>query len=238
MFELHHGDCLKEMDKIPDNSVDMVLCDLPYGTTSAKWDIVLPFERLWEHYQRVLKDKGVVALFGSQPFTTRIINSNKKDYKYNWYWIKNTSTGFAFSKYQPMRRVEDICIFYKKAGAYKPQGLKRFEKPVKGRAKKHQDASIYAHTLEKEFITEFYNYPTNVLEFKKDIDKFHPTQKPVELLEYLINTYTNEGETVLDNCMGSGSTGVACIKTGRKFIGIEKDEKFFEIAKERIGNVI
>lgn len=224
------------MKEIPDKSIDMVLCDLPYGTTAARWDSVIPFESLWGHYKRILKEAGVIALFSTQPFTTSLISSNMKDYKYSWYWVKNNVTGFAFAKYQPMRKVEDINIFYKKAGSYNPQGLKKRDKIIERKAISRSDVSIYPSGLGKSYKSEFYNYPINILKFDMDKDRFHPTQKPVPLLEYLVKTYTNEGETVLDNCMGSGSTGVACMNTNRRFIGIEKEEQFYNIAKERIDN--
>lgn len=177
-------------------------------------------------------------MFGAQPFTTKLIQSNLRQYKYNWYWIKNNVTGFTFAKYQPMRKVEDICVFYKKHGTYNPQGLKKVEKPKVRTKRKTVDGVYKSGTLCKPYIEKFTNYPNNVLmyanEVANNINRLHPTQKPVALLEYLIKTYTNEGETVLDNCMGSGSTGVACVNTNRKFIGIELDEKYFNIAKERI----
>lgn len=233
-IELIQGDCLEKMKGIPDKSIDMILCDLPYGTTACKWDSIIPLEQLWAEYNRIIKDKGAIILFSAQPFTTILINSNMKNYRYNWYWKKNNKTGFVFAKYQPMRCVEDICVFYKGMPTYNPQGLIKLDKPIKETGKK---INIYNQaTLDKPHVTEFTNYPVHVLEFKKEFG-LHPTQKPVDLLEYLIKTYTNEGETVLDNCMGSGSTGEACINTNRRFIGIEKDKKYFEIARNRIKEV-
>lgn len=230
-MELYNGDCLEIMKTIPDKSVDFILCDLPYGTTACKWDSIIPFEELWEQYTRITKENSVIALFSTQPFTTKVINSNINNFKYTWYWKKNNVTGFAFAKYQPLRCIEDICIFYKHVN-YRPQGLIKLEKAKKSKRGNIED-DIYDATLTKEYVSKYTNFPKQFLVFKNEFG-LHPTQKPVALLEYLIKTYTDEGQTVLDNCMGSGSTGVACINTNRKFIGIEKDNKYFEIAKERI----
>lgn len=230
MSILLQGDCLKLMRDMPDGSVDMILCDLPYGTTVCKWDTVIPFEPLWEQYNRVTKKNGAIVLFSAQPFTTRLIHSNIKDFRYCWYWKKNNATGSLLAKIQPMRCIEDICVFYKKMPLYNPQGLKKLDKlilnpPVQNNVwKNKKNPSLQTHT----------GYPKHLLEFKGvGNNRVHPTQKPVPLLEYLIETYTNEGEVVLDNCMGSGSTGVACVNTGRRFIGMEQDKKYFEIAKQR-----
>lgn len=221
------------MADLPDKSVDMVLCDLPYGMTDCKWDNIIPFDKLWEQYNRVTKENGVVVLFSAQPFTTKLIYSNLKNFRYCWYWLKPYSTGFCFARYQPMRRIEDICVFYRKAGAYSPQGLKEVEnaKPKRGNG-----GEVY-NDLGKIYTPKYTNWPVNVLKYDGVNDRVHPTQKPVELLEYLVRTYTQVGETVLDNCMGSGSTGVACLNTGRRFIGIEKDEGYFNKARERIEGV-
>lgn len=239
---LKHGDCIDLMKDIPDGSIDMILCDLPYGTTDCKWDSVIPFEPLWMQYKRIAKVNGAIVLFSAQPFTTKLIYSNLKNFKYCWYWKKNNATGFCFAKYQPMRNIEDICVFYRKMPTYNPQGLKRIENP-KVLKKNIKGDSIYkADTLSKEFKSLFTNYPKNVLEFANEAtsnrNRFHPTQKPVALLEYLVKTYTNLGDTVLDNCMGSGSTGVACMNTGRNFIGMELNEKYFDIAKRRIEKAV
>ena len=233
MVDLRKGDCLEIIKEIPDQSIDMILCDLPYGTTTCKWDNIIPFEPLWEQYNRIIKDNGAIVLFAAQPFTTKVINSNLKDYRYNWYWKKNITIGFSYARFQPMRCIEDVCVFYKKAGKYNPQGLSKSLKPKKVRNDKN---GINDHSLNKEYKPQYTGYPNHLLSFPKEFG-LHPTQKPVELLEYLIKTYTNEGETVLDNCMGSGSTGVACINTNRNFIGIELDEEYFEIAKKRIEDV-
>ena len=229
---------MKRMKEIPDGSIDMILCDLPYGTTNCKWDYVISFSDLWEQYKRIAKPNAAVVLFSAQPFTTKLIQSNLKQFRYCWYWKKSNVTGGIFCKYQPMRCIEDICVFYRKMPTYNPQGLKRLDKPIRHEPikggqvlHKKKNPSIQTHT----------GYPKHILEFSGvnvgSKERFHPTQKPVDLLEYLIKTYTNPGETVLDNCMGSGSTGVAAMNTGRKFIGIEMDEKYFEIAKRRIDGV-
>lgn len=224
------------MQQIPDGAVDMVLCDLPYGTTECKWDSIIPFEPLWQQYERIVKRNGAIVLFSAQPFTTKLIHSNMKKFRYCWYWKKSNATGAIFCKTQPMRCVEDICVFYGKQPTYNPQGIKKLEqvKIIQPKTnnvyRKKKNPSIQTHT----------GYPKHWLEFANEAmnhkNRFHPTQKPVALLEYLIKTYTNSDEVVLDNCMGSGSTGVACVNTGRKFIGFELDDKYFEIAKQRINN--
>lgn len=237
MYELHQGDCLEIMKDIPDGTIDMILCDLPYGTTDCKWDSIIPLDKLWEEYTRIIKEDGAIVLTAAQPFTTQLIHSNMKLFKYCWYWLKNTPTGFCFAKYQPMRKVEDVCVFYKKAPKYNPQGLIRIENPKpKLRKEIKRKDWIYRDTLNGEFTSQWTNYPNNVLQFKSERG-FHPTQKPVPLFEYLIKTYTDEGMTVLDNCMGSGTTGVACLYTNRRFIGIEQDEAYFKVALDRIGSV-
>lgn len=226
------------MDELIESGVkvDMILCDLPYGTTDCKWDSVIPFREMWIRYEKLIKDNGAIVLTAAQPFTTKLIASNIKDFKYCWYWVKNTTTGFCFAKYQPMRKVEEVCVFYKKAPTYNPQGVIEIKSP-RARSRKAVRGtgdSIYRTTLDKTYIPKYTNYPNNVLEVKGERG-YHPTQKPVPLLKYLIRTYTNEGMTVLDNCMGSGSTGVACVQTERKFIGIELKKDYFEIAKRRIA---
>lgn len=236
-MKLLHGDCLELMKDIPDGSVDLILCDPPYGTTDCKWDSVLPFDKLWTEYNRILKPNGAAVLFCAQPFTTELIASNRKAFRYCWYWLKNNATGFAYARYQPMRRVEDICVFYRKKPTYNPQGLIAIQGEKMKTLRKSAPAreSVYnTRTLMKAYTPRFTNWPKNVLQFKGE-HGHHPTQKPVALLEYLVKTYTNEGDTVLDNCMGSGSTGVAVKRVGgRHFIGIEQDRNYFEIARERI----
>lgn len=233
MINLHHGNCLEVMKEIPDKSIDLVLCDLPYGTTKCEWDHIIDFNLLWEQYHRIAKENSAIVLFAAQPFTTKLIYSNFREFRYCWYWKKNNVTGGLFCKYQPMRCLEDICVFYRKAPTYNPQGIKRLEvikihNPKENNVyKKKKNPSMQTHT----------NYPKHLLEFANEAatnNRLHPTQKPVLLLEYLIKTYSNESDVILDNCMGSGSTGVAAVNTNRKFIGIEQEEKYFRIAKERI----
>ena len=230
-----HGDCLEKMKYIPDKSIDMILCDLPYGTTSCKWDVVIPFEPLWEQYKRIIKDSGAIVLFGSEPFSSYLRMSNIKNYKYDWIWEKEQGTGFARSKKQPLRKHENISVFYNKQPYYNSVGDK-LEKPKKVKRSANSNNSSDSDSLaNSEERVSLYTHKTKhtLLRFKRDKGK-HPTAKPVALMEYLIKTYTLEGETVLDNTMGSGSTGVACLNTKRNFIGIEKDDKYFEIAKKRI----
>lgn len=325
-MKLLNGDCMELLPGIPDHSVDLILCDLPYGTTDCKWDHVLPMDKLWKEYRRILKSNGVAALFAAQPFTTALINSNSKQFRYCWYWLKNQATGFTFVKYQPMRKIEEVAVFvcnvpgkdntrkhkalreymnaelqsagmtraavnkllgntmashyftmgsqfvlpprdqweklqaetghfsrtwenvqeeYRKglggsgggSATYNPQGLQVVTNPKPRQRKSIKPDSVYGFdTLMQEYTPKYTNWPQNVLQFNTERG-LHPTQKPVPLLEYLVRTYTNEGETVLDNCMGSGSTGVACLRSGRHFIGIEKDPHYFQVAQERLEQV-
>lgn len=225
------GDCLELMQDISDGSVDMILCDLPYGTTACKWDSVIPFEPLWAQYKRILKTNGAAMLFASQPFTTKLINSNFKDFRYCWYWKKANMTGGIFAKIQPMRCIEDIAVFYRKKPMYNPQGLRKLDG---GKVNAASKSSVYGQKKNPS-VQLYTGYPHHLLEFRKDAHRLHPTQKPVALLEYLIRTYTVPGDVVMDNCMGSGSTGVACVNTGRDFIGMELEQKYFDIASERIA---
>lgn len=234
-YEIYKGDCLEYMSQIESNSIDLILCDLPYGTTDCKWDNIIDFDKLWEAYNRIIKENGAIVLFSAQPFTTKLIHSNLKNYRYSWYWIKNTCTGFAFARYQPMRKVEEINVFYKKKPLYIPQGLKVIDKTkVRKETDRTRTGIYHFESLNKKHMSKYTNYPKNTLYFSKETKHLHPTQKPVDLLEYLIKTYTKEGEVVLDNCIGSGSTGVAAANTNRKFIGIELNEEYFKIAKNRI----
>ena len=267
MMELYQGDCLEQMVNIPDHSVDLILCDLPYGTTDRrgveskgsnrllKWDTVIPLDLLWEQYRRILKPLGTVALTADQPFTSQLIMSNLDWFKYEWIWKKKKTTGFLLANYRPMKETEDVVIFSPGGAAaasrngknmtYNPQGL--IEKKVK---KKNNPKRLgkFLHNPEhmgennkllheSEYEQKWTNYPSEIIEFGLDRDVIHPTQKPVALMEYLIKTYSNEGETVLDNCMGSGTTGVAAVKCNRKFIGIEADADYFTKASERIDAV-
>ena len=227
---IEQGDCLELMKDIPDKSIDMILCDLPYGTTACSWDTVIPFESLWEQYNRIIKDNGAIVLFGSQPFTTELNHSNLKMFRYEWIWMKNNSTGFQLANKRPLKKHETISVFYRKQPTYNPQGLQLFGKVNRRKSTDDNWSEMNAN----EYVQQFTNYPTQLLEFAYDKEKLHPTQKPVALLEYLIKTYTNEGEVVLDNCMGSGSTCVAAVNTGRHYIGFELDEKYFQIACNRL----
>ena len=220
------GDCLDRMSDIPEGSVDMVLTDPPYGTTACKWDSVIPLEPMWEHLKRVIKPNGAVVLCGSEPFSSLLRVSNLGGYKYDWVWVKRP-VNFLNAKKQPLRKTERVSVFG--GSNYYPQGLVPCQ-----RVNRRSNSTETNRTHGMENVSEFTNYPTDVLEFIGERG-LHPTQKPVALMEYLIRTYTNEGETVLDFTMGSGTTGVACINTGRNFIGIERDDKYFQIALDRIN---
>ena len=226
------------MKNISDKSIDMILCDLPYGVTARnKWDEVIPFDLLWEEYKRIIKDNGVICLFGQGMFTAKLMASNSKMWRYNLIWHKTQPTGFLNANRMPLRNHEDICVFYKQLPTYNPQKTTGHTRKVSSAEHKKNckvTTNYGEHNLKSYDSTE--RYPTSVITYSKDIQKaaLHPTQKPVSLLEYLIKTYTNEGQIVLDNCMGSGSTGIACLNTNRHFIGMELDEKFFGIAKNRI----
>jgi site-specific DNA-methyltransferase (adenine-specific) len=244
---LIHADCLEAMKYIEPKSIDMILCDLPYGTTACKWDVVIPFEPLWEQYKRIIKDNGAIVLFGSQPFTSALVMSNPKMFRYCGYWIKDKPSNFLMGRKQPLRYVEEWIVFYKKQCTYNPimelreQKNKRKNKLTSSLLKNeiigiNEKTEKYQERLLSG--TKDYIYPRNYQFFTNRTKGLHPTQKPVALCEYLIKTYTNEGETVLDNCAGSGSTGIACINTNRNFIGIEKDDTYFEVAKKRINEQV
>lgn len=240
-FNLMHGDCLELMKSIPDASVDMILCDLPYGTTACKWDSVIPFDALWEQYKRIAKPKSAIVLTASQPFTSALGASNLGDLKYSWYWRKTRATGHMNAKKMPMKDVEDVLVFYRAMPTYNPQGLKPMNKVQKNSAShiargiSTDPTSVLTGGITAETWTqEWTNYPRQVLDFASEGSTVHPTQKPVALMEYLIKTYTDEGDVVLDCVMGSGTTGVACANTGRNFIGMELDAGYFQIAKDRI----
>lgn len=233
--QLYHGDCLEIMQNIPDKSIDMILCDLPYGITQNKWDSVIPFEKLWGRYNRIIKDNGAIVLHCCQPFTSALIQSNIKNFKYCWVWDKHYCRGFLNAKKQPLRCHEDIAVFYKKQCVYNPQMTKG-----KFRIKGHSNKQRGCYGDYNSFYTQNNDYyPKSILDFAgvPVTELLHPTQKPVALLEYLIKTYTNEDDTVLDNCMGSGSTGVAALNTNRNFIGIELDLEYYNLAQQRIYNM-
>lgn len=232
MINLQKGDCLELMKDIPDNSVDLILCDLPYGTTACKWDSVIPFGPLWGQYSRICK--GAIVLTAAQPFTSALVMSNTNGFRYSWVWDKANSTGFLNAKKQPLRQTEDILVFGKSV-TYNPIMEVRGKPRKKGGYIKGTGTENYGDFESVESFNNEY-YPTNLLRISNAArkGKMHPTQKPVALMEYLIRTYSNEGDIVLDNCMGSGTTGVACVNTGRNFIGIEKDREYFKIARRRI----
>ena len=232
-MELLNGDCLELMKNIPDKSINMILCDLPYGTTHNKWDTIIPFDKLWAQYKRIIKDNGAILLFSQMPFGASLIMSNPKMFRYEWIWEKNCPTGFLNAKKMPLRKHENILVFYKHLPTYNPQGLIKLDEPIQEEGSANRNGKNYG-VADKSFIRTHKNYPTDIITFSKD-SGYHPTQKPVDLLEYLIKTYTNEGDVVLDNCMGSGSTGVACKNTNREFIGMELDEKYYKVACERLG---
>ncbi len=229
---LYQGDCLEVMPELESGSVDLILADLPYGVTACKWDVIIPFDRLWSEYERLLKPTGTVILTASQPFTTKLINSKPEWFRYELVWKKNTVTGHLNSKYQPMRSHENILVFSPAKSTqmtYRPQGLI----PV-DRVKKFARSRIYNSTREGSRHVRWTNFPRSVLEFASETDRKHPTQKPVALMAYLIETYSMPGAVVLDNTMGAGSTGVAALQVGRKFVGMELNEEYYEVAVERM----
>ena len=237
--EIILGDCLVEMQNIPDKSVDMILCDLPYGTTACKWDTIIPFEPLWQQYKRIIKDNGAIVLTASQPFTTDLISSNRKYFRYCLVWDKKRSANPMLAKVQPLKVHEDIVVFYKSMPSYNPQmGSGEFRNKKSYYKGSTSDAFQYTNKQEDNFNNQY--YPKSILDISNanQSGKIHPTQKPVALFEYLIKTYTNEGETVLDNCAGSGTTAIACLNTNRNYICIEKEPKYYEIAQNRINEHI
>jgi len=238
--KLMFGDCLERMKEIPDSSIDCIITDLPYGTTKCKWDVLIPFDKMWEQVDRVIKDNGAICLFGSEPFSSALRLSNVKNYKYDWVWDKVTARGHLVAKKRPMQQTENISVFQsKKAHNYFPQMIDRpKDKIVVRKTREYGRTEIMGgkKSVLKEKVDDQW-YPKNIIQVSNansSNKSVHPTQKPIELLEYLIKTYTLEGETVLDFTMGSGSTGVACKNLNRNFIGIEKDREYFRIAKQRI----
>ena len=242
-MQLYHGDCLEVMDELIEKGVkvDMILCDPPYGSTRCKWDTIIPLDEMWERINKLIKLTGAVLIFGSEPFSSTLRCSNIKNYKYDWIWIKEQGTGVLNAKKQPLRNTELISVFYKKQCTYNPQMTKGYPYAMT-RTPKGKHSEIYNEQVDS--ITTINNgerYPVTTIYFNRELHghnkRFHPTQKPIDLLEYLIRTYTNENELVLDFTMGSGSTGIACKNLNRDFIGIELDENYFNIAKERIENI-
>lgn len=234
-YELWHGDCLELMDNIPDKSIDCIITDLPYGTTRCKWDVVIPFEPLWKQYDRVIKDNGAVVLFGTEPFSSHLRLSNLKNYKYDWIWDKIKGTGFLNAKRQPMRNHELMSVFYKKQCTYNPQKTYG-HKMKKSYRRKELQTEVYGKTKNDYTYESTERYPRSIQVFSTDTQNssLHPVQKPVALIEYLIKTYTNKGEIILDSCAGSMTTCIAAINTCRKVICIEKDKEIFETGRDRV----
>lgn len=232
-MQLMHGDCLDILPTLPDASVDAVICDPPYGTTACKWDSVIPFEPMWRELKRLIKPRGAVVLFGSQPFTSALVMSNPGWFRAAWVWEKQKPTNFLQAKRQPLRAHEDVVVFSDSAMRYNPQGLQLVN--VKSGRKNKAARGVYRDVPGADYVQTVGNYPRTVLKFDTDTSNPHPTAKPVALMEYLIRTYTDAGDVVLDFTMGSGTTGVACVNTGRRFIGIERDAGYFAIAERRIA---
>jgi site-specific DNA-methyltransferase (adenine-specific) len=245
---LYKGDCLIEMNKIADKSVDMILCDLPYGIVNQKWDIVIPFDKMWEHYKRIIKDKGAIVLFGTEPFSSELRCSNLEMYRYDWIWDKTHCSNFQTMNYQPGRQHELICVFSKAKAVYTsndnsmnyyPQKTLR-DKPTRNGGGLKTCKMLHGNNMEKIDKVYYDKHPTSILDFKvvPPKQRLHPTQKPEDLIEFLIKSYTQEGDIVLDNCMGSGTTGLCCKRLNRDFVGIEKEQKYYEIAQQRIKGQI
>ncbi|MBD2316686.1 DNA-methyltransferase [Phormidium tenue] len=229
-----NGDCLEVMKDIADRSIDCIICDLPYGVTACKWDVVIPFEPLWEQYKRIIKPNGAIALFGSQPFTSALVMSNPKWFKYEWIWEKSVSSGFLDANRKPLKIHENILIFYKQTPNYNPQ-MRKGEPYIKHQSPNR--AAAYNKIKACTLINEGQRFPNTVIKIRNGNNKSsHPTQKPVPLIEYLIKTYTQEGELILDNTAGSGTLAIAAINTNRQYICIEKDPHYFEVMRDRIAN--
>jgi len=254
--KVYNEDCLKGMGKIDDKSINLILCDLPYGTTRCKWDSIIDIDKLWIEYKRIIKDDGAIVLTANQPFTSKLISLNYEMYKYSWIWKKTFPTGFLNANYRPMLSFEDILVFSKSgAGAgsknkgcmkYFPQGLIEVNKKKKNKAGSrgkqiHETTNVGDENClnsDTEYVTKYTGYPNNILEFDRDMPQLHPAQKPVALFEYLIRTYTNEGDLVLDNCMGSFTTAVACINTNRNYIEFELDNTYYDLGQKRIDDLL
>ena len=236
MNNLYLGDCLEVMKSILDKSIDAIICDLPYGTTACKWDSVIPFKPLWAQYKRIIKDNGAIVLFGQEPFSSHLRISNIDWYKYDWYWQKERLTNVFQVKKRAGKVIEPISVFYLNQPTFNPQKTAHLGKLVKNKPKGLHTKTSALNTIKvTEYKDDGTRHPLQIIKFNRDLTKLHETQKPVALMEYLIKTYTNEGDTVLDSCMGSGTTGAACKNLGRKFIGIEQDANYFEIASKRIN---
>lgn len=241
MIQLYNGDCIQLMSQVEDKSVDLILCDLPYGCTKCSWDVIIPFDKLWEQYKRVIKENGAILLFGNEPFSSLLRCSNLEWYKYDIYWEKERLTNIQQVKRRVGKTVETISVFYKKQCTYNPQMVKHNGPLVSNKVKNGKLGLLTDgdNKTVKEYVDTGYRYPTQVWKFKRDCltSNLHPTQKPIALLEELIKTFSNPKDLVLDNCMGSGSTGVACVNTDRSFIGIELDANYYNIAKQRIEDI-
>lgn len=235
-INLYNNEAIKVMDRLIEKGiiVDAIICDPPYGTTACEWDKILDFNEMWPRLLKLIKPTGVIVLFGAQPFTAKLINSKSDLFRYEYIWEKSRATNFLNAKKMPMRKHENILVFYQKLCTYNPQGLIEVNQQIKGKRKK---SGVYRETSSNDYIKTHANYPHSILKFPSLSNGVHPTQKPLDLMEFLVKTYTNEGETVLDFTMGSGSTGVAAVKNNRNFIGIELDKKYFEISKKRIEEV-
>ena len=233
---IYNEECIEGMKKIPDKSIDMILCDLPYGTTECKWDAIIPFDLLWEQYERVIKDNGAIVLTAAQPFSSVLVSSNLKGFKHEWIWEKERGTGFQVAKYRPMQKHEHILVFTRKGKKVNYYPIKtKLEKPLKSRSARTASGSNPLAKVNNYEITYTDKHPLSILKFSRDnANRVHPTQKPVALFEYLIKTYSNEGDIILDNCMGSGTTAIASINTGRNFIGFELDEEYYKASLDRI----
>lgn len=239
--EILLGDCLELMTDIPNGSIDMILADLPYGTTACKWDTIIPFDKLWEQYERIIKPNGAIVLFGSQPFTSALVMSNPKMFKYDFSWDKKKLSGILNAKKQPLRRHEDILVFYKSLPTYNPQ--MRYDGKKTGIKYHIVDSENYRKTeVVNKYADDGTRYPTSIIDNINGVignskEKLpHPTQKPISLFEYLIKTYSNEGDLILDNCAGSGTTAIACLNTNRQFIVMEKEQKYYDIILKRVGD--